>query len=90
MNLNDFPEGLYKVPAGAAHYKFDAQKQQFKYQQDYNSSAVGGGGFSVSSYYYPAELCYFGNSPVRTSSNQVRPNDYPNGVANWKNDNSWN
>ena len=88
-DLNDFPEGLYKVPAGAAHYKFDASKQQFKYQQDYNTSAVGGGGFSVSSYYYPAELCYFGNSPVRTSSDQVRPNDYPNGVANWKTDGQW-
>ena len=89
-NLNDFPEGLYKVPAGAAHYKFDSSKLQFKYQQDYNTSAVGnGGGFSISSYYYPAELCYFGNSPVRTSSDQVRPNDYPNGVANWKTDGSW-
>ena len=89
LNLNDFPEGLYKVPAGAAHYKFDASKQQFKYQQNYNTSAVGNGSFNVSSYYYPAELCYFGNSPVRTSSDQVRPNDYPNGVANWKNDASW-
>ena len=89
LNLNDFPEGLYKVPAGAAHYKFDASKQQFKYQQDYNSSAVGNGTFNVSSYYYPAELCYFGNSPVRTSSDQVRPNDYPDGVANWKADGSW-
>ena len=88
-NLNDFPEGLYKVPAGAAHYKFDPLKQQFKYQQNYNTSAVGNGTFNVSSYYYPAELCYFGNSPVRTSSEQVRPNDYPNGVANWKNDASW-
>ena len=89
LNLNDFPERLYKVPAGAAHYKFDASKQQFKYQQDYNTSAVGNGAFNVSSYYYPAELCYFGNSPVRTSSDQVRPNDYPNGVANWKADGSW-
>ena len=89
-NLNNFPEGLYKVPAGAAHYKFDASKQQFKYQQDYNTSALGdGGGFNVASYYYPAELCYFGNSPVRTNSNQVRPADYPNGVANWKNNGKW-
>ena len=88
-DLNDFPEGLYKVPAGAAHYKFDPLKQQFKYQQNYNTSAVGNGTFNVSSYYYPAELCYFGNSPVRTSSDQVRPNDYPNGVANWKADGSW-
>ena len=89
LNLNDFPEGLYKVPAGAAHYKFDASKQQFKYQQDYNSSAVGNGTFNVSSYYYPAELCYFGNSPIRTASAQVRPADYPNGVSTWKNDASW-
>lgn len=89
LNLNQFPEDLYHVPAGSAHYKFISEKQQFKYQQDYNTSAVGGGGFNVTSYYYPAELCYFGNSPIRTSSTQVRPADYPNGVATWKNDASW-
>lgn len=90
LNLNQFPEELYHLPAGSAHYKFDSSKQQFIYQQDYNTSAVGGGSFNVSSYYYPAELCYFGNSPIRTSSAQIRPNDYPNGVSNWKNDASWN
>ena len=91
VNLNQFPEDLYHLPAGAAHYLFDSTKKLFYYQQDYNTSAVGsGGGFNVSSYYYPAELCYFGNSPIRTSSTQVRPNQYPNGVANWKNDDSWN
>ena len=89
INLNQFPEELYHLPAGAAHYKFDSTKQQFYYQQDYNTSAVGGGGFNVTSYCYPAELCYFGNSPIRTSSAQVRPADYPNGVATWKNDASW-
>ena len=90
LKLNKFPEELYHLPAGAAHYKFNSTKQQFIYQQDYNTSAVGGGTFNVTSYYYPAELCYFGNSPIRTSSAQVRPNDYPNGVSNWKNDASWN
>ena len=89
-DLNEFPEDMYHLPAGAAHYKFNSTKQQFIYQQDYNTSAVGGGTFNVSSYYYPAELCYFGNSPIRTSSAQVRPNDYPDGVSNWKNDGSWN
>ena len=90
LDLNKFPEELYHVPAGAAHYLFDSTKKQFYYQQDYNTSAVGnGGGFNVSSYYYPAELAYFGNSPIRTSSTQVRPIDYPNGVGNWKNDDSW-
>ena len=90
LNLNQFPEDLYHLPAGAAHYKFDSTKQQFIYQQDYNTSAVGGGSFNVTSYYYPAELCYFGNSPIRTASAQVRPADYPNGVSTWKNDASWN
>ena len=78
------------MPAGSAHYKFDSTKQQFYYQKDYNTSAVGGGGFNVTSYCYPAELCYFGNSPIRTSSAQVRPADYPNGVSTWKNDANWN
>lgn len=90
LKLNKFPEELYHLPAGAAHYKFNSTKQQFIYQQDYNTSAVGGGTFNVSSYYYPAELCYFGNSPIRTSSAQVRPNDYPNGVSTWKDDANWN
>lgn len=90
LNLNQFPEDLYHLPAGSAHYKFDSSKQQFIYQQDYNTSAVGGGTFNVTSYYYPAELCYFGNSPIRTASAQVRPADYPNGVSTWKNDASWN
>jgi len=88
-NLNQFPEELYHLPAGSAHYKFDSTKKQFTYQQDYNTSAVGGGTFNASSYYYPAELCYFGNSPVRTSSAQIRPADYPNGVDKWKNNSSW-
>ena len=90
VDLNEFPEDMYHLPAGAAHYKFNSTKQQFIYQQDYNTSAVGGGTFNVSSYYYPAELCYFGNSPIRTSSAQVRPNDYPNGVSTWKDDANWN
>ena len=90
LNLNQFPEDMYHLPAGAAHYKFNSTKQQFIYQQEYNTSAVGGGTFNVSSYYYPAELCYFGNSPIRTSSAQVRPNDYPNGVSTWKDDANWN
>ena len=90
LNLNKFPEELYHVPAGSAHYLFDNTKKQFFYQQDYNTSAVGGkSGFNVASYYYPAELAYFGNSPIRTSSTQVRPNEYPNGVATWKDDASW-
>lgn len=42
---------------------------------------------------YPAELCYFGNSPLRVSNETCVKTDYPDGSGNadgeWLNDNSW-
>lgn len=88
-DLNKFPEELYKLPAGSAHYTFDRDHKMFKYVEEYNSTAFGGSSFNVTGYCYPAELAYFGNSSIRTSSTQVRPNEYPNGVATWSNDDNW-
>ena len=39
--------------------------------------------------YYPAELCYFGNSPIRVTNESVTEPEYPQGVANWDADASW-
>ena len=43
---------------------------------------------------YPAELLYFGNSPVRTSSADKKVSDYPQiagtGTGGWENEASWN
>ena len=44
---------------------------------------------SMDKFTYPAELCYFGNSPIRVNSNSVDRNDYPNGVANWSDNSKW-
>ena len=89
VNLAIFPEELYHLPAGSAHYLFDNNKKQFYYVQDYNTSAMGNAsGFTVDSYYYPAELCYFGNSPIRVSTTEHKANDYPQNVTNWH-DSSW-
>lgn len=89
VNLLDFPQKLYHVAPGSAHYLFDSNKKQFFYVENYNSSAAGGQKFTVESYYYPAELLYFGNSPIRVSNNEHKPNSYPDGVANWDNDTQW-
>lgn len=88
-NLNQFPEDLYHLPAGSTHYTFDNEKKMFVYVDKYNTSAFGGADFDVTGYCYPAELAYFGNSPIRTNNSQVRPNEYPNGVATWSNDANW-
>ena len=88
-DLSKFPMA-YAVPSGAAHYDWKSDKKIFEYVTDYNTSSVGGAsGFTVESYYYPAELLYFGNSPLRVSDTEHKEPTYPNGVNNWKTDGSW-
>ena len=88
-NLTNFPM-TYSVPSGAAHYDWNATKKQFEYVTNYSTASVGGaGGFTVDSYFYPAELLYFGNSPLRVSGTEHKEPTYPNGVDNWKTDASW-
>jgi hypothetical protein len=85
--LIDFPQKMYHVAPGSAHYLFDSTKRQFFYVENYSTAAVGNqGGFTVDSYYYPAELMYFGNGPIRVSNEEHKPEGYPNGVGNWDND----
>ena len=43
---------------------------------------------TVDDYYYPAELCYFGNSPLRVSGTEHVVGDYPASVSSW-NTESW-
>ena len=81
-NMGQFPE-QFELPQGATHIKFDDTKKTFYYVTNYNSSAVGGGTFTVDDYYYPAELCYFGNSPLRVSATEHVVSDYPSSVTLW-------
>ncbi len=79
-DLSQFPMA-YAVPSGAAHYDWKSTEKIFEYVTNYNTSSVGGGsGFTVDSYYYPAELLYFGNSPLRVSGTEHKEPTYPNGV----------
>lgn len=88
-NLANFPMA-YAVPSGAAHYEWKKDTKTFEYVTNYSTASVGGaGGFTVDSYFYPAELLYFGNSPLRVSGTEHKEPTYPNGVDNWKTDDSW-
>ena len=44
--------------------------------------------YSINQYTYPAEICYFGNSPVRITDNTHVAADYPDGSTEWVNDNN--
>ena len=87
--LHNFPYSFW-LPAGASHLTFDNTKKQFAYVKDFNTSAMGDeAAQTIESYYFPPELLYFGNSPVRVSSQEMKTNNYPNGVANWDNEDNW-
>ena len=73
----------FALPQGATHIKFDDTKKTFYYVVNYNTSGVGSAPFTVDDYYYPAELCYFGNSPIRVSDNAHVVAEYPLSVTLW-------
>ena len=47
------------------------------------------GNFNPYNYTYPAELCYFGNSPLRVNNDKIAASGYPDGVTDWDNDGKW-
>ena len=90
-HITDFPVP-YGLPYGAAQITttLSAGKVTWKYvRDDLPMSGMGGTTTSVYNYMYPAELCYFGNSPVRVTNESHANADYPNGVANWDDDAKW-
>lgn len=91
FNVNGFPHTLYNVPMGAAQLAttLATDKVTWNYVENLPMSGMGGTTTSVFNYMYPAELCYFGNSPIRATNDAHVTNDYPQGVNNWDDDASW-
>ena len=87
-NFAEFPS-QFALPQGATHIKFDNAKKTFYYVEEFNTSAVGSSTFTVDDYYYPAELCYFGNSPIRVSDTEHVVAQYPENVSTWNTEASW-
>lgn len=84
-DLEDFPVTTFNLPLGAAIVKYDTTDVRFindvsKRVTD-KTKAI-----SLDKYMYPSELMYRCNSWIRTSNKDKKTNNYPNGVANWDND----
>ena len=98
-DLNVFPTD-FELPLGSVILQFlidgnaDAGYTfKYAYKGTVETYAMGGGAddsFNPLNYTYPAELCYFGNSPIRVTNETVATKDYPDGVSDWNNDINWN
>lgn len=99
--LNEFP-GSFDLPQGSTHIRYNeggtysdpnmplgTPEKTFYYVVDYNASAAGNGAFTVDDYYYPPELLYFGNSPLRVSDQEHVVSQYPQNTTDWNNEDSW-
>jgi hypothetical protein len=98
-DLNEFPAN-FNLPLGAVILELAIEAETapatgYKYTYNYagtvDTYAMGDGAaaFDPKNYMYPAELCYFGNSPIRVTNETLAPGDYPDGVTNWETESSW-
>ncbi len=101
-NFNDFPK-TFNLPNGSVLLDLTIEPDAtalkgYKYTYNYKGSvetyAMGGSTLSTDAfdpvnYVYPAELCYFGNSPLRVTDQTLVANNYPDGAKNWETESSW-
>lgn len=96
-DLNHFPYEDFGIPEGAAQLGFKAAngttqlKDEFYYKLP-NQPLVNPtmASFEPKKYLYPAELWYYVNSPIRTSSDgSITATNYPDGVNNWNDSANW-
>lgn len=98
-DLMGFPNVIFHLPPGAAVMKYisvdpdntSTIKNEYAFMNSVPTYAMGsiGGSFDPNNYIYPAELCYFGNSPIRVTNQERAEADYPNGTSNWEDDDEW-
>ena len=96
--LQQFPTE-FDLPMGAAQLIMNEDPDQLsaKYPSQVADTDInifnGNGTTDVSKFTYPAELCYFGNSPIRVTDETVAKSEYPDGAGSdsgmWLNDASW-
>lgn len=96
--ITSFPS-YFNIPRGASYMAFNTEGKYFYYPQEFNVSAFDGQPkdetdantvtYNAGNYYYPAELLYFGNSPIRVSDQEHKTGDYPNTATDWMDDTNW-
>ena len=88
-DLNVYPAN-FNVPMGVTQLSFKPSDCKWQYKETNSHSLIGAGAAaSAFDYMYPAELCYFGNSPIRVADFEMTASQYPDGVSAWMRDDSW-
>ena len=92
-NNEGFPLNV-GLPKGAAALTCDVKTDikgidTFYYAEEIPAYGMGDVTFPISSYRYPAELMYFGNSPIRVNTAEKKASDYPSTVSLWDNEGQW-
>jgi len=98
--LNEFPDITFGVPKGCAQLGVTTTKSTdtngqvttpgtITWKYNANTPLLSASSTSIYNVYYPAEIMYFGNSPIRVTDDSHVETDYPQGVANWDAEASW-
>lgn len=86
--ISTFPNNI-DMPNGAAIITYDPVNRKWSYLTSIPAYGMGGGAQDVNKYLFPAELMYFGNSPVRVTDDSHETAHYPNTVGTWDTDATW-
>ena len=88
--LANFPVTTFTVPEGAAQLTYTASTNTFAHKHPGTELLDKRNTTDPAAYQFPAELMYRCNSGVRTSNvEKTSSSGYPNGVANWDNNDMW-
>ena len=98
--LTEWPDVTFSIPKGCAQLIVETTPSTdtgghvttpgtIKWKYSPNTPLLSTTSTSIYNVYYPAEICYFGNSPIRVTEDAHIEADYPQGVANWDNDAQW-
>lgn len=92
-DLNDFPMCHHiNMPPGSTQLSIKNDADGFKkfvYNETMAAYGMGMTDVSPLKYVWPAELIYYGNSPIRTSEKTYSPIDFPRTVSTWHDDSKW-
>ena len=92
-SIDNFPATTHGLPMGISQLQVAIQNAApvatWSFASSVKTSTVVGGTVDYRNYTYPAEICYFGNSPIRVSDESHVTTDYPDTTAHWDNDVYW-
>lgn len=90
-SLEKFPAN-FGMPAGSTLLSYDIDNNTYSFRQTVPTYNMGGTSttmFDIYKYMYPAELCYYGNSPLWVTNDTHSKDDYPDGASVWDEEAQW-